>query len=307
MGEFGIGQPVPREEDPYLVRGVGRYVDDVQVAGQVRGYVLRSPHGHARIVSISADVAKTMPGVLLVLTGENAAVKKLSTQRPQTPRKRRDGSPAFASPQPFLARERVRYVGDPVAFVVAETLEQAKDAAEAIEVGYEMLAAVATTEDAITPGAVAVWEGAGQRGLRSYRRRCRRGHDESHCHCAPRGQASHGHQRLTTNSMEPRGCIAEYALRDQRTTLRCTVQGPHMIRRAIRDGSVQGGGDPVPHHRRNVGGGFGMKGGLCPEYVLATLAARLTGRPVKWISERGEGSSDEHCRGRRHRGRARFR
>src|SRR5262249_48843138 len=150
---------VPREEDPYLVRGAGRYVDDVQVAGQVRGYVLRSPHGHARIVSISADAAKTMPGVLLVLTGEDEAVRKLGTQRPQTPRKRRDGSPAFASPQPFLARERVRYVGDPVAFVVAETLEQAKDAAEAVEVEYETLPAIATTEEAIMSGAVAVWEG----------------------------------------------------------------------------------------------------------------------------------------------------
>src|SRR5208337_2684271 len=96
MGEYGIGQPVPREEDPYLVRGAGRYVDDVTVAGQARGYVLRSPHGHAHIVSISAAVAKTMPGVLLVATGEDEAVRRLGTQRPQTPRKRRDGSPAFA-------------------------------------------------------------------------------------------------------------------------------------------------------------------------------------------------------------------
>src|SRR5258708_17531984 len=93
MGEFGIGQPVPREEDPYLVRGAGRYVDDVQVSGQARAHVLRSPHGHARIIAVSTDAAKAMPGVLLVLAGDDGALRKLGTQRPTTPRKRRDGSP----------------------------------------------------------------------------------------------------------------------------------------------------------------------------------------------------------------------
>src|ERR1700749_370322 len=96
MGEFGIGQPVPREEDPYLVRGAGRYVDDVTVAGQVRGYVLRSAHGHARIQSISTYAAGRMPGVVLVLTGEDEAWRTLGTQPRLTPRKRRDGGPAFA-------------------------------------------------------------------------------------------------------------------------------------------------------------------------------------------------------------------
>jgi carbon-monoxide dehydrogenase large subunit len=233
MGEFGIGQPVPREEDPYLVRGAGRYVDDVQAAGGVRGYVLRSPHGHARIVAISAEAAKAMPGVLLVLTGEDETVRKLGTQRPTTPRKRRDGTPHFASPQPFLARERVRYLGDPVAFVVAETLEQAKDAAEAIEVDYETLPAIANTEEAIRAGAVAVWEACPD--------------NQAFTHTAGDGAAvakafaGAAHivkhrmviNRLTTNSMEPRGCIAEHAVKDRRTTLRCTVQGPHMIRRVI--------------------------------------------------------------------------
>jgi len=296
MGEFGIGQPVPREEDPYLVRGAGRYVDDVQASGQARAHVLRSPHGHARIVTISTDAAKAMPGVLLVLTGEDEALRKLGTQRPVTPRKRRDGSPAFASPQPFLARERVRYLGDPVAFVVAETLEKAKDAAEAIEVQYDPLPAVATTEDAIRLGAVAVWEG------------CPDNHAFTHTTGDPAGVArmfaAAAHviehrmviNRLTANSMEPRGCIAEYALRDRRTTLRCTVQGPHMIRRMIaavfKEAETQ-----FRVIAENVGGGFGMKGGLYPEYVLAALAARLIGRPVKWIADRSEGiQSDEHCR-----------
>src|SRR5262249_5145419 len=152
-------QPVPREEDPYLVRGAGRYVDDVKLVGQARAYVLRSPHAHARIVAIDASSAKSMPGVLLVLTGEDAAVLALGLQRPWMHRKRRDGAPMFISPQPYLARERVRYIGDPVALVVAETLDQAKDAAEAIAVEYNDLPAVTTLEDAIAPGATAVWKG----------------------------------------------------------------------------------------------------------------------------------------------------
>src|SRR5262249_37375855 len=159
MGDFGIGQPVPREEDPYLVRGAGRYVDDVGAVGQARAYVLRSPHAHAKIARIDATEARAMPGVLLVLTGNDAQVLRLGLLRPHMPRKRRDGTPAFVSSQPFLACERVRYLGDPVAFVVAETVEQAKDAAAAIAVEYDALSAVPATPDAIAPNARAVWEG----------------------------------------------------------------------------------------------------------------------------------------------------
>src|ERR1700731_2855383 len=121
MGEYGVGQSVPREEDPYLLRGAGRYVDDVAVTGLLRGYVLRSPHAHARVRSIYASAARTMPGVVLALTGDDPAVTALGTQKPNTPRKRRDGAPAFGSSQLALAREAVRYIGEPVAFVVAET------------------------------------------------------------------------------------------------------------------------------------------------------------------------------------------
>ena len=297
MGEFGIGQAVPREEDPYLVRGAGRYVDDVQPLGQARAYVLRSPHAHADIVRIDATKARGMQGVLLVLTGEETEVLRLGPLRPLTPRKRRDGTPAFISPQPFLARARVRYPGDPVAFVIAETPEQAKDAAEAIAVEYDALPAVPTTADAIARNARAVWEECPD--------------NQAFTHAAGNqaavakamGAAAHvvrhrmAINRLTANSMEPRGCIAEYAAREARYTLRCTVQGPHMIRRII---ATEVFGVAETQFRiiaENVGGSFGMKGGLYPEYVLAALAARLIGRPVKWIAERSEGlQTDEHCR-----------
>ncbi len=297
MGEFGIGQPVPREEDPYLVRGAGRYVDDMQTAGQTRAYVLRSPHAHANVVRIDATAARVMPGVLLVLTGNDAQLLPLGTLRPHAPRKRRDGTAAFTSSQPFLARERVRYLGDPVAFVVAETLEQAKDAADAIAVDYDVLPAVPTTADAIAPNARAVWEGCPDNQAFT--------HAAGDKAAVAKSMAAAAHlirhrmviNRLTTNSMEPRGCIAEYAAREARYTLRCTVQGPHMIRRII---ATEVFGVAETQFRvvaENVGGGFGMKGGLYPEYVLAALAARLVGRPVKWIAERSEGlQSDEHCR-----------
>jgi carbon-monoxide dehydrogenase large subunit len=297
MGEFGIGQPVPREEDPYLVRGAGRYVDDVQGVGQARAYVLRSPHGHAIIRRIDASAARTMPGVLLVLTGAAPEVANLGLLRPNAPRKRRDGSAAFIAPQPYLARDRVRYVGDPIAFVVAETLDDAKDAAEAIDVDYEALPAVATIEDAIADSAHVVWDACPNNEAFT--------HTGGDAAAVARMFATAARivrhrmviNRLTTNSMEPRGCLAEYALREQRFTLRCTVQGPHMVRRVLASEVFK-----LPETRfrviaENVGGGFGMKGGLYPEYVLATLAAGRTGRPVKWIAERSEAiQADEHCR-----------
>ena len=297
MGEFGIGQPVPREEDPYLVRGAGRYVDDVAAAGQTRAYVLRSPHSHARILKIDAAHARTLPGVRLVLTGNDPDLLALGLQRPWHQRKRRDGTPAFISPQPLLARERVRYIGDPVALIVAETIAQAKDAAEAVEVDYEALWAVTAVADAVAPGAPAVWDACpdNQAFL----------HELGNKAAVERAFATADHRishrmvisRLTTNSMEPRGCLADYDAREDRITLRCTVQVPHMMRRTIAEEIFR-----VPETRfriiaDNVGGGFGMKGALYPEYPLTALAAKLLGAPVKWMAERSEAIlADEHCR-----------
>ncbi len=297
MGEFGIGQPVPREEDPYLVRGAGRYVDDVAPAGQARAMLLRSPHSHARIRAIDTTRAKTLPGVLLVLTGNDPKILRLGSQRPWHPRKRRDGTPAFISPQPLLARERVRYIGDPVALIVAETIAEAKDAAEAIEVDYDSLPAVTSAADAVGPGAPPVWDECpdNQAFL----------HELGDKAAVERAFAAADHvvrhrmviSRLTTNSMEPRGVLAEYDARDDRITLRCTVQVPHMMRRTLAEEIYEIPETKIRIIAENVGGGFGMKGALYPEYTLAALAAKLLGRPVKWMSERGEGFlSDEHCR-----------
>jgi carbon-monoxide dehydrogenase large subunit len=297
MGEYGVGQSVPREEDPYLLRGAGRYVDDVAQPGLLRAHVLRSPHANARIRTIDTQAARQMPGVVLVLAGNDPTITALGTQKPATPRKRRDGLPAFASSQVALARDAVRYVGEPVAFVVAETLHQAKDAAEAIGVEYESLPAVPTLEEAIKPGAHAVYDGCPDNIAFV--------HEAGNKEAAQAALAKAAHvirhrmviTRLTTNAMEPRGALAEYDARDQRITLRVTAQGPHQFRRFLAADVFK-----VPENRirviaENVGGGFGMKGALYPEYILCCLAARLCGAPVKWVGERGESLlSDEHAR-----------
>src|ERR1051326_630481 len=160
MAVQAIGQRVRREEDFRLLTGRGRYVDDVPAIGPhgepaARGYVLRSPHARARIVSIDAEEAKTAPGVLAVLTGADLKRRGLGTLRPLVPRRKKNGGPAFVCPQPLLAQDHVRYVGDSVAFIVAETLNKATDAAELIDIEYEPLPAATTAAAAGPPGAPA--------------------------------------------------------------------------------------------------------------------------------------------------------
>src|SRR5579864_6350345 len=296
MGQFGIGQPVPREEDPYLLRGAGRYVDDVRLLDLARAVCVRSPHPHARIRSINIERARTAPGVLLVLTGESPEVLALGLQIPRMPRKRRDGSPGFIAALPHLARGFVRYIGEQVAFIVAESLNQAKDAAELVEVDYEPLPAVVSTAAATEPGAVKVWDSCPDNVAFFHEVGNKAGVE------AAFAKADHvvKHRliinRITANTMEPRGTLAQYDTREDRYVIRCTLQAPHRSR-AIFAQLLK-----VPETRvrlicENVGGGFGMKGGLFPEYVLTTLAAKLLSRPVKWVAERSEGLlTDEQAR-----------
>src|SRR5439155_8629344 len=162
MAVQAIGQRVRREEDFRLLTGRGRYVDDVPAIGPHgepagRGYVLRSPHAHACIVSIDTGQAKAAPGVLAVLTGADLKRRGLGTLRPLMPRRKKNGGRDFVCPQPLLAQDYVRYVGDAVAFVVSETPNRAKDAAELIEIEYEPLPAIITAEAALAPDAPAVW------------------------------------------------------------------------------------------------------------------------------------------------------
>ena len=158
MGEFAIGQSVSRFEDPRLVQGHGSYTDDVQMPGMVYGVLVRSPHGHAKILSIDTAAAKAAPGVRAVITAADWKAAKLNDLPSHAGLKRRDGSPLLKPRYPVLAEDRVRWVGDPVAFVVADTLAQAQDAAELIHVDYEELAAVTSTADAAKLGSARVYD-----------------------------------------------------------------------------------------------------------------------------------------------------
>jgi carbon-monoxide dehydrogenase large subunit len=303
MAVQAIGERVRREEDFRLLTGKGRYVDDVPAIGPhgeppARGYVLRSPHAHARIVSLDADRARAAPGVLAVLTGADLRRRGLATLRPLVPRRKRDGSPAFVCPQPLLAQDRVRYVGDSVAFIVAESLNQAKDAAELIRVEYEPLPAVATADAALAPGAPGVWDNNPGNEAFTHAAGDKAATDAAFARAARIVRHQVVVNRITANSIEPRGCLAHYDPAEERYTIRCTVQSVHQIRAALAGQIFR-----LPHHQvrvvcDNMGGGFGMKGGCYPEYALSLWGSEVTGRPVRWVAERSEGlQTDEQARG----------
>jgi carbon-monoxide dehydrogenase large subunit len=298
MSVQAIGQRVRREEDRRLLTGRGRYVDDLAAAGAARGYVLRSPHAHARIAAIDAPRASAAPGVLAILTGAELKTRGLGTLRPAVPRRRRNGTPAFVCPQPLLAQDRVRYVGDPVAFVVTETLNQARDAAELIGVEYEPLPAVVTAVAALASGAPTVWDDNPGNEAFTHAAGNKAAVDAAFARAAHVVHHRVAVNRVSANSMEPRGCLASYDRDDERYTIRCTVQSVHQTRAALAGQIFR-----VPHHQIRVvcdtmGGGFGMKGGCYPEYALALWASEVIGRPVRWTAERSEGlQSDEQARG----------
>ena len=298
-----VGERVRREEDRRLLTGRGRYVDDVPAIGPhgeppARGYVLRSPYAHARIVGIDTAAAQAAPGVLAVLTGADLKGRGLGTLRPMIPRHKKGGGPAYVCPQPLLAQDRVRYLGDPVAFVVAETLAEAKDAAELIAVDYEALPVLASAAAALAPDAPALWDDNPSNEAFTHTAGDKAATDALFARAARVVRDTIRVNRVTANSMEPRGCLAHFDPDEDRYTIRCTVQSVHQIRAALAGQIFR-----LPHHQVRVvcdtmGGGFGMKGGCYPEYGLSLWASEVTGRPVRWTAERSEGLlCDEQARG----------
>lgn len=288
MGMFAFGQPVRREEDPRLLRGRGDFIADRNIAGQAWACLLRSPHAHARIVSIDAQHARQMDGVVAIFTGEDIAADRLGMRKTHFPRKRPDGSPMFENPHPCLARGEVRFAGDPVAYVVAETLAQAKDAAEAIAVAYEPLPAVVHSEDAVAPGAPAVWQECPDNVSHVFevgdRAAVEAGFAKAHHITRQRFVIS----RIGMHAIEPRGCIGEFDSATGRYTLHSCIGNTH-VARAVLAGEVFG----IAENRLRVvsgdiGGTFGSKGATSNENILALWAAKQTDRPVKWVADRSE-------------------
>src|SRR5438874_1001471 len=294
MGQFGIGQPIKRFEDVRLVRGEGRFHDDVNLSGQAHAVIVRSIHAHARILEIDVARARRAPGVLAVFTGSDVA--HLGTMKMLLHRKRPDGSPMFAPPHRGLTRERARYVGDPVAMVVAETLAQAEDAAERLVIDYEPLPAVTSTA-AAADGGPAVWDECPDNVSNLHEAGDKAATEAAFARAARVIRRRYVITRVHAQYMEPRGALGAWDPGEGRYTLYADVQYPHRVRNALATNIFR-----VPEHTirvivGDVGGAFGTKGWQYPEHRLVLWAARKLGRPVKWSCERREAiPADEHAR-----------
>src|SRR5213594_1782884 len=287
--KFAIGQSVRRLEDPRLIQGFGRYSDDVSLPHQAHAVVVRSPHAHARIRSVDTSAARGAPGVLATLTGADWAADGLGDMPTDRSRKRRDGSPAIATPRPALVRDRVRHVGDPVAVVVAETHSQAVDAAELVAIDYEPLPAVAATAEVTRPGAPAVWDEAPDNVAFVWEAGNRDAVARAFEGAAHVTKLEFVVTRVAAAPLEPRAAVGEYDRRTGRYTLHTGTQHPHGTRTLLADQVFR---VPQSHLRvvtGDVGGSFGMRSGIYPELVLVLWAARRLRRPVKWTSSRREG------------------
>jgi len=288
MGDYAIGQSVPRFEDLRLVRGGGRYVDDIVLPGLAYGHVLRSPHAHARIRSIDVSKAKAAPGVLAVLAGADWQASGFGDLPVPGGMKLRDGSPMYRPRYPALVKDRVRWAGDYVAFVVAETRHQAADAAELIETDYELLPAVVSTAEAAAPGAPRVFDDCKDNICFVHVDGDKAATD------AAFGRADHVvKQRLVINrvtaaTMEPRGAIGDYNATEGRYTVYATLQRAHPFRAELAALVLKVPESKVRVVAGDIGGSFGMKSPIYNEVALVLLASKLTGRPVKWTSTRSE-------------------
>ena len=297
MGQFAMGQPVPRTEDPRLLTGRGKYIDDFTLPRQCHAYVLRSPHAHAKIRAIDVRAAQQMPGILAVLTGADWAAEKFGHFSPLMPRFQRNGQPMFAPPRPALAHGRAMLVGDPVAFVVAETVDLGKDAAERIAVEYEALPSLTATDRVGAKGAPQLWDGCPTNETFFYPLGDKPAVEAAFAKAHHVTRLRLVINRITAATMEPRGCIGEYDARDDRYTLHVGTQRPHSTRHDIACNVFHIPENQLRVLSGEVGGSFGMKGGHFPEYALALWASKKIGRPVKWISERTEGmATDDHDR-----------
>jgi aerobic carbon-monoxide dehydrogenase large subunit len=297
MPGFGIGQPIRRVEDKRFLTGHGTYVEDINLPRQAYAVQVLSPHAHAKLGGIDKKAAEAAPGVLCVLTGADAGAEHVGPMFPLMPEDM-GGPKGFRAPRFLLATGKVRYVGERVAFVVAETLAQALDAAELVSVSYDPLPALIDPEEAVKDGSIKIWDDCPTGNIVFP---IMMGNKETTD--AAFAQAAHKvtlrlvNNRLSANSMETRGYIGDYDGAEDFYTLYTTTQNPHGAR-----GTIAGQVFHVPESQvrviaKDVGGGFGMKGDVYPEEALVLWASKKIGRPVKWISSRSEGLlTDTHGR-----------
>jgi aerobic carbon-monoxide dehydrogenase large subunit len=296
LTKFSIGQPVPRTEDPKLVRGQGHYTDDVNLPGQAFAAIVRSAHAHGVIRGIDGAAAHAMPGVLAVYTGRDLIAAGYGNLKCVVPLNNRDGTPMRKPARPALPTDKVRYVGDPIACVIAETAQQAKDAAEAVVVDIDPLPAVTKASEAAQTGAPQIYDDVPNNVAIDFH------FGDTAKVAAAFASAAHVtrldlvNSRLIVNAMEPRAAIGAYDAKSSRFTLHVGCQGAFGMKGQLVD--ILGvPADKVRVLVGNVGGSFGMKAPVYPEYICVLHAARTLGRPVKWTDERSTSFvSDSHGR-----------
>jgi carbon-monoxide dehydrogenase large subunit len=297
MGEFAIGQSVLRREDPRLLKGQGRFFDDLKLADQLHAAILRSPHAHADIIAVDTRAAAQMPGVHAVLTGEDYRADGLGSLPAMAPYKARTGAAMFVPPRPAIARDRVMHVGYPVAVVVADTLEAARDAAERIVVDYAARPAVVSARDAFAPDAPRLYDACPNNEAYFYQ-----AGDKAKAEAAFAAAAHVVEQRLvinrvTANPLEPRGVIGVYDPGTGRYTLHCGFQRPWLFRNDIARTTLMIPEAELRLITGDIGGSYGLRGSVYPEMILMLWAARRVGRPVKWTQTRAEAHiSDDDAR-----------
>lgn len=296
MAKFGLSQSVRRIEDPRLLKGNGLYTGDIQVPGETHAYVLRSPHAHAKILSIDTADAKAMPGVVGVFTHADLIADGVGEVPCMIPMKNIDGSRRTDTPHFALAKDTVRHVGDGVALVIGETPEAARDAAEAILVDFDILPSVTDLATATDAGQPLVWPDSKDNICFDWAVGDKARVDGLFAQAAHVTSLTVVNNRVVVASMEARAALAQYDAAAGSWTLHTNTQGAWSVK-----GMLAGVfGQEAEKFRvvtTDVGGGFGMKLFLYAEHVLTCFAARKTGRPVKWVSERTEAfMSDSHGR-----------
>jgi carbon-monoxide dehydrogenase large subunit len=294
---FGSSRGAPRSEDDPLLAGRGRFTDDVRPPGCALAAFVRSPLGHAAIRAVDAAAAAKMPGVLAVITGAELAREGLGAIPAGVLLPGRDGKPMFATAMPALAHERVRYVGEPVALVVADTLPQALDAADAVQVDYEDLPAVAGVERALASGAPRVHDGAPGNVALDWE------HGDAAAVEAAFKAAAHkvavrlADTRVAPSALEPRAATAAWDAKTGRYTLTASTQGVALVRKVLAESVFKVPPEKVRVLTHDVGGGFGMKVQTYAEYAALLAAAKRCGRPVHWCATRLESFlADTHGR-----------
>jgi carbon-monoxide dehydrogenase large subunit len=296
LAPHGIGKSVPRREDARLLTGAGQYADDFNLPGQAYAYLVRSPHPHARILKTDVAQAVGGPGVIAVLTGSDAAADGLKpiphspvpTNPHEVPLRNRDGSGVFIAPHPVLACDAVRYVGEPIAIVVAKTLAQAMDAAERVEVVYDSVAAVARSRDALSPGAPLVWEQHGSNVCIDSEAGNKEITEAAFARAAHVVRLQTTINRVTGVPMELRAAVGVYDEPAARFTVYTSAGGGVARQRDDIAGALGVAKDAVRVVSGDVGGNFGIRNNTCPEFALVAWTAKRVGRPVKWICERRE-------------------